>query len=369
MPRPSGHLSRSLRCGVGALYVLSLASIASGCSETSLVYTPKDVPEIDPGGISGRVCDTSGRTWLADAMAYVNLYDESGAIYQTISSYSNEDGRWSLADLPGDRDYHLYVQSGGTIIQEEDFYLGSGEQITLEEPDCFDPQNLNIAIVTGLYDDFDVVLQQLGFTNYTVVDGESSEAANAFFSDADGMAAYDIIFVNGGFTEDGVVYSLTDPTDPVPAQNLLNLQQYVQAGGSLYASDWAYDAIELAWPDRIDWVGADELPNDAQTGNYDVVSAAVSDTSLAEYLGKSYVDIQYDLPVWPPIENTSTAVSVHLTGNISYSDGLDDYTLTSVPMLVSFNDVQGKVVFSTFRVIPNTDDDVLAILQYMLYGL
>ena len=99
------------------------------------------------------------------------------------------------------------------------------------------------------------------------------------------------------------------------------------------------------------------------------MTAAVADTSMAEYLGSSYIDIEYDLPVWPPIENTSTSVSVHLSGNISYSDGLDDYTLTSVPMLTSFNDVQGKVVFSTFRVIPNTDDDVLAILQYMLYDL
>ncbi len=341
----------------------------AGCNDNALVYRPKEVVEIDPGNVNGRVCDPSGRNWLADATAYVNISDDAGQIYDTITAYSDEDGRWNLAELPGDRDYHLYVQFGDEMLYEEEFYLASGETYSIPEPDCFDPENLNIAIVTGLYDDFDLVLQQLGFSNYTLVDGLSLEATQQFFADADGMASYDLIFLNGGFTEDGVVYNLTDATDPVPAQNVENLRAYVQAGGSVYASDWAYDAIEIAWPDHLDWVGADEIPNEAQTGNYDVFDAAVSDTSLAEYLGKNYVEIAYDLPVWPPIENTATSVSVHLTGNISYSDGLDDYTLTSVPMLVSFNDVQGKVVFSTFRVIPNTGDDVLAILQYMLYDL
>lgn len=349
--------------------VLFTAALTVGCNDNSIVYKPKEVQQIDPGNVNGRVCDPTGRNWLADAMAYVNLTDENGVIYDTRVAYSDEDGRWNITDLPGDHDYHLYVQSGDTVLQEEEFYLGSGETYSLDEPDCFDPQNLNIAIVTGLYDDFDLVLQQLGFTNYTLVDGLDSAAVNHFLGDPEGMAAYDLIFLNGGFTEDGVIYNLTDSTDPVPAQNLENLRQYVEAGGSVYASDWAYDAVEQAWPDRIDWVGADEVPNNAQTGNYDVVSAAVSDTSMAEYLGSNYVSIQYDLPVWPPIENTSSSVSVHLTGNVSYSDGLDDYTLTQVPMLVSFNDVQGKVVFSTFRVIPNTNDDVLAILQYMLYDL
>ncbi len=357
------------RSSPGTMSLVFLAFLAAGCQENALVYKPKDVPTTQPGTISGRVCDPSGRSWLADAMAYVNVTDDKGVIYDTVSAYSDQDGRWMLADLPGDRTYTLYVQSGDTLLDQEDIYVGSGQDITLAEPDCFDPQNLNIAIVSGLYDDFDVVLQQLGFTNYTVIDGESMDAANAFFGDPEGMAAYDLIFVNGGFTEDGVIYNLTDSSDPVPAQNIANIQQYVEAGGSFYASDWAYDAVELAWPDRVDWVGADEIPNDAQTGNYDVVNSAVSDTAMAEYLTKDFVSIQYDLPVWPPIENVDTSVSVHLTGNVSYSDGLDDYTLTSSPMLISFNDVQGKVVFSTFRVVPNTNDDVLKILQYMLYDL
>jgi hypothetical protein len=348
--------------------LLSVASLVA-CNDNSIVYKPKEVAEVLPGTVSGRVCDPTGRNWLADAMAYVNLTDDRGVVYDTMSAYSDEDGKWNISGLPGDHDYHLYVQYGDTVLYDEEFYLGSGDTYELDEPECFDPQNLNIAIVTGLYDDFDLVLQELGFTNYTLIDGLDIDATNYFFGDAEGMAAYDLVFLNGGFTEDGVIYNLTDATDPVPETNLQNLRDYVQAGGSVYASDWAYDAVELGWPERIDWVGADEIPNNAQTGNYDVVTAAVADTSMAEYLGSSYIDIEYDLPVWPPIENTSTSVSVHLSGNISYSDGLDDYTLTSVPMLTSFNDVQGKVVFSTFRVIPNTDDDVLAILQYMLYDL
>jgi hypothetical protein len=42
----------------------------------------------------------------------------------------------------------------------------------------------------------------------------------------------------------------------------------VNNGGSVYASDWAYDVVEIGWPDRVDFVGADEIPNDAQLGEH-----------------------------------------------------------------------------------------------------
>lgn len=348
---------------------LLVATLLVGCSDTGLNYKAKEQDVIDPGAIKGRVCDPTGRTWLADALAYVNLVDDAGLIYDTRTAYSDIDGYWTLDDLPGETDYTVYVTSGSETLMEEPVYVGSGETVTLEEPDCFDPLTLKVAIVTGNYDDFDRVLDDMGFTNYELIDGADSTVLTDFLTSLSEMEKYDIIFFNGGFTETGIIYDLEDDTNPVPTTVKENLVAYVQAGGSTYWSDWAYDGVEQTWPDRINFVGADEVPDDAQKGDYAAINATVSDASLAEFLDKDSIEIEYDLPVWPPIENVEDSVSIHLSGSVPYSDGLSDYTLSGVPLLVSFNDGAGKVVFSTFRVVRNGGTDIINTLQYMMYNL
>ena len=224
-------------------------------------------------------------------------------------------------------------------------------------------------IVTGDYDDFDQVLIQMGFANFQLIDGLDEATLATFLDDPDELAKYDIIFFNGGFVEDGVIYDTADSTNTAPAQRIQNIVNYVDAGGTIYASDWAYNIPEMGWPDAADFVGADEVPDDAQMGDYEEVHATVSDVALSEFLGEEYVDVTYDLPVWAPVQNVSSSVSTHLTGTVPYSDGLSEYTLTAVPLLYSFNSGDGKVVYSTFRVARNADDDVVAILQYMMYRL
>lgn len=346
--------------------LLPLALVA--CSDQGLTYKPDEVIEIFDGAIKGRVCDPSGRTWLPDAQAYLNLVAEDGRIYDTKIAFSDLDGRWELGDLPGENEYTVYVQYGSEILLQETVYVRSAEVVELEEPDCFDPLALDVAVVTGDYDDFHLVLNQMGFANYELINGQDEVELGDFLGNPDELARFDIVFFNGGFVEEGIVY---DPTgqDASVATNIANIKAFVEAGGSLYASDWAYDVVEIAWPDRADFVGADEVRDDAQLGDYEVVTAAVSDTSLAEHLGTQYVEINYDLPVWPPVETVSSSVSVHLTGNVPYSDGLNDHTLTSVPLLYSFNAGNGKVVFSTFRVARNASEDMIATLQYMMYNL
>lgn len=352
-------------------YLFLFAPLVSvGCTPDQGLVTKGDSPvESLPGSISGRTCDPSGRTWLPDATAYTNLMDDAGVIYQTVQATTDADGNWTLTDLPGDAYYTVYVQYAGEILLSEEVWLASGDDVVFEEPDCFDPLSLSIAIVTGNYDNFDVVLNSLGFVNYTTIDGLDDAGLAAFLGDPAALANYDMIFFNGGHAEEGVVYNLSDPEDATTGQNVQNLADYVEAGGMVWASDWAYDDVERMFPDRIEFVGADEIPNDAQLGDYQLVNAAVSDSSMAEYLGKERIDIQYDLPVWPPIESVSSSVSVHLTGNVPYSDGVSEYTLTAVPLIVSYNAGQGKVVFATFRVVPNASTDLLNMFQYMMYNL
>jgi hypothetical protein len=352
-----------------------LAATLTGCSDNSFFVKNEQVPGINPGSVTGRVCDPSGRTWLADAVAYTHLYDSQGQVYDTRIAYSDRDGYWYMEELPGEREYTFYVQHGDTILDEQTVWVGDGETVRFDEPDCFDPLQLDVAVITGDYDDFQLVLNNMGFANYQLIDGLTEGEVSDFLGDADAMAQFDIIFFNGGFTEENVIYVTEDeetgemPDSTLTDAAMANIRAYVEGGGSIYASDWAYDVVELGWPDRIDWVGDDAVTDAAQLGEYDLINAAVSDASMASFLGANYIEVEYDLPVWPPIQSVSDSVSVHLTGSIDYKVGSNSYTLSAVPLMVSYTAGEGKVAFSTFRVAKNASTEMIMVLQYMMYNL
>ena len=56
---------------------LPLALLAAACApDQGLNYSKNDPVVIEDGAITGRVCDPSGRTWLADAQAYVKRLEQ-----------------------------------------------------------------------------------------------------------------------------------------------------------------------------------------------------------------------------------------------------------------------------------------------------
>ena len=69
-----------------------------------------------------------------------------------------------------------------------------------------------------------------------------------FLLDIDTMNTYDIIFFNCGMPFNWLGHR---------GQVATNLRDYVDEGGSVYASDWAHMIIEAAWPNQIEFVGND----------------------------------------------------------------------------------------------------------------
>jgi hypothetical protein len=246
--------------------------------------------------------------------------------------------------------------------------LGDGETINLPEPACFDPASLNIAVIAGDYDEMNLLLQNMGFVNYTVVDGLDADVLEGFLSDTANLAPYDILFFNGGHVEEHIFYD-TNPANKTPDLVAENLQDYVADGGSVYASDWAYDVVESVWPAAIDFLGDDYTPNAAQLGDYDNVKAIVTDAAMAEFLGSQQANVIFDLPVWPAMNSVEPYVSIHLTGTVHYREGQESYTLASVPLLASFSGGKGRVAFSSFRVAANQTDEMMQIFQYMMYDV
>jgi hypothetical protein len=343
--------------------------VLSACNERTINVNPEPKPIPEQGSISGRVCDPSGASWLADALVYTNIVDEDGLVTGVRQAYTDREGFWSLPDLDPYKTYTVYIQSGSQVIFEDDFNLGDGENIVLPEPVCFDPQALNIAVITGDYDDMAKLLEKMGFINFTIIDGKDFDGLKGFLTRPENLEPFDVIFFNGGHVEEGIFYS-KDPTNRTPEVVGVLLEEYVWNGGSVIASDWAYDDIELVWPDSIDFLGDDYTPNAAQLGEYAEFESTVTDASLAGFLGdQTNLSIEYDLPVWPPMVQVEPYVSVHLTGDVKYREGTQSYTLEDVPLLVSFSGGQGRVAFSTFRVAANQTPEMALVFQYMMYNV
>ena len=367
-----------------ALFALALVACNN---ESSFSKTDEPNETTSPGDITGRICDPSGKTWLQDAQVYTHI-KSAEVIIDTRIVYTDRDGFFLLEDLPSETDYDIFVQYGADrLLEQEQYgvYLSDGAVVELPEPDCFDPLQIDVAIISGSYDSFELVLTNMGFANYVEVDGLDLAELQDFLLDLDTLKSFDIVFFNGGHVEEEVLYptQVEEGEDepglgdgggedtgapPISDTIMQNLRDYVYEGGNVYASDWSYDVVEQGWPERVDFVGEDLTPDGAQMGEYDLVNAAISDASMAEWLDQDYIEIEYDLPVWAPVETVSDSVSVHLLGNIAYRQGQATYSVTNSPLLVSFSSGEGKVVYSSFRVARNASSDVLEVLQYMMYN-
>jgi len=337
------------------LQVLSVLALAA-CSEQEFNLENNPSPAGDLA-IRGRVCDDVRKVWLENALVYTHLYDDNDVVYASASDYSDADGRFELANLIAGKDYEVYTQVGHDIVNKQIVRL-EGEDLELPEPICAGAVELAVAVVTGAYDDLTPMLDAIGFTGVEVIDGRVSSEITDFLSNPAAMAEYDMIFFDGGHKEDGVFYG----SGPVQAVRD-NLAQYVAGGGVVFASDWAYDVVEQTWPAKVDFYGDDLVPDAAQVGETGQITADVTDPDLSASIGLATLDVTYDLAVWPLVEAVDPSVNVQLRGDAPWRVGLDTGVLTDAPLLVSFDEGEGLVVFTTYRNTANfTNESMLGVL-------
>ena len=116
------------------LAFLGVVAGTMACSDITLNTQPGWPDATSLGSVTGRVCDASGMSWLEDAMAYTNVYDDDGMIVDVKRAYSDRDGFWTLPDLLPGREYSIFVQHGSEMLGEELVFVGKGDQVELEEP-------------------------------------------------------------------------------------------------------------------------------------------------------------------------------------------------------------------------------------------
>lgn len=349
-----------------------------GCDTEIPALPPPPAIRIDDGSIAGRVCAPDGRTWLANAQAHLNVVADNGVIIATRTAYTDLDGSWKIKGIPGEREYTYYVRYGRDILESDTVFIAAGQHYVIPSPDCFSPPALSVAVVHGDFDDFHQLLDQMDLADYVLIDGLNRPELAYFLDSADELAKYDVIFLNSGFVEDHVIYD-TELDDreaakacaagPCPASRMANLRSWVENGGQLYVSDWAYDVVEIGWPDRATFVGTDTEPGSAELGDALTTNATISDEKLAQFLGTESLPLTYDVPAWIPVESVDASVLVHVSGDVTYTDGPSSFSLSTAPLLFSFDAGDGRVVYSTFRVVRNASEDVVAMLEYLMYRL
>ena len=92
------------------------------------------------------------------------------------------------------------------------------------------------------------------------------------------------------------------------------MQLYVSVadGGSLHASDQAYDFIEVLFPDRINFLGDDEARGAADEGAAGEVPALVLDTDIAAALGHEAIALRYNLDTWSVMVDVADGVDIYI---------------------------------------------------------
>jgi len=146
-----------------------------------------------------------------------------------------------------------------------------------------------------------------------------------------------------------------------------NLRSYVTNGGTIYAVDWAYDVIELTFPEAIDFSGSDETPDAAQQGLSGTLDASVDDEGLSEWVQSTSIPVEFHLAEWPVVE--ATTGKVYLSADAPMIPASDGYVQISAPLLLTVPQGDGALVLSAFRMGPGANAQMRAATQFALIEL
>lgn len=340
-------------------FALSLsATSACNCGLEQVAELPRPEPideTVATGAVEGRVCAADGETWLTDATISIALAGGDGAATR-LSTVSDAEGRFRLEEIPpGAQTVHI---EKGPFTTTRDVVVEPGLTVLIPEDDCALDRTVRIAVVESASDD-DVaaVLVSLGVDPSTVR-RLGNDWAEQLLSSDDGLAEVDMLFFNCRSEE---------RTYAASPQMQERLRAFVARGGSVYASDQAYDLIELTFPDAINFVGDDTIRAAADEGAAGDVDADVLDSTLAAQLQSNTIPIHFERNTWSVIAGVEEHVEVYLRADeVSLQDGS---TVFDTPLIVGFNHGDGRVIYSSFHEEPGVTQAQQDIVKLIMFEL
>ncbi|MCI0459241.1 MAG: hypothetical protein L0Z62_19995, partial [Gemmataceae bacterium] len=134
------------------------------------------------------------------------------------------------------------------------------------------------------------------------------------------------------------------------------LRQYVERGGTLYASDLRLDALAGAFPDYID---RSQL---GRSGDEQTVPARVVNPGLREVLGEA-VKLRFNASRWKPAAFLPDKVTTYLEGEYRLLGGVK----VQGPLLVKFAHGKGAVIFTAFHNSAQNSELERKLLEYLVF--
>jgi len=210
-------------------------------------------------------------------------------------------------------------------------------------------QTWNLAVTPEGYDKMGHILTNLGYS-YTEISLDDLGSLST-------LSQYDVIFIN------------CDSMYMLPETAASAIKSYVDAGGIVYASDWAYEPINDAFDSAITFLEEDTTDYwDPRQGESGIVTADVVDPGLAAYLGSSTAEIYFDLGMWVVIDSVPSGTRQYLSGHVDvYDYDTYEYASTYVPITVAFDSGAGTVIYTSFHYDAQEDDLTQKLMQYLVF--
>ncbi|HOU54916.1 MAG TPA: hypothetical protein PLQ97_13390 [Myxococcota bacterium] len=311
------------------------------------------------GTIAGVTCAPNLRNAVPYVKVWVDTTDCNGMPHH-YQTYSDAQGNFSLEVPCGTQ----------TVWMEKNSYRNSftrwvdkGLTTTIRPADgCFPSTAAKIAIVTGDWDDIGLIVGthlRLKHTDFDGITGgqgfttAGAEEAVRFLTDLGRMSEFDIIFLNCSDSSSAIM-------DQYGVEVRKNLEDFVRAGGSIYASDYAFSYLEGTW------VSAMNFPNDPYlVGGHQTVTATVTDPDLAAFLKKGTVSINFDLGPIVAVDSAGPGSIVHIQAMVKELGKV-------APLMISFEPYPpdgGRVAFTNFHNARQLDvgSDITSILEYVVF--
>jgi len=170
---------------------------------------------------------------------------------------------------------------------------------------------------------------------------QDASLASTTFSDIANLTPYNSIFINCG--TDMSAYSTV-------------IQEYVAAGNNIYFSDLSDPGVTAAFPDKVTY-GTGSTTTGTVTANAD-------NADLQTYLGKTTVDIDFNLGSWMPIASVASGVTTFVSGDTSSLGGT-----VGAPITVGWKqDAKGCVFYTSYHIETggSATADQAKVLKYLI---
>jgi len=305
--------------------------LISGCSDDD----PVKPPEVTGFTVSGYVRSINGSTPIHNVNVNLRSVAVDNILADSLVTLSNEVGYYEFTHV-SDGKKKLYFYKGS--FKDTIDITVSGGNVTA------DTSRLKIdkplAYLPGQYDDIQTIIRDdLGYAVQSITTSAINNNVN--------LQNYSIIFLNCG----------TEALSSITTTGANNLKSFMQSGGKIYASDWAYGTVIKMYPEL----------SGSRNGNSQTVNGNIEDVNLQRYMDVTAVQIFYNLGSWYSISPTiDQSVNVpFLKATYTTTTG----TLTNNVIAFSRTELAGKLIFTTFHNEANVTAATIKILKYFIFEL